>query len=244
MTTSRHHEGDVSALFSLDRRDLDLPAQGATHAKRKVRRAQTMTSETISPAQEFELQVQRLVTDIKDSRPDGGMVRIFCGEGEPYNHPEFPEAVQDAYESGVLIRVISGPILLVTDDTLFNGLIDLASRERLQLRHRSSRGSTHHFRVIDAKDGGYRFHAERPHPVLPDIHHGLLIPEQEIDFAVKSAISLFDDWFTRLSSLPPIKPLTLTRREIRALVDRAKQKSRDIDYLTVDQLAKLHTAAV
>lgn len=187
--------------------------------------------------------VKALVDDIKAVKK-GGIIRIFCAEGSPlfYNDPQFLEAAKFAkHTQRAIIRVITGPVLLV-DENGKNGLLHLKKKGIIdRLYHRPTRCWTAHFRVVET-DEGYRLCKEVPHPPLPNEAHIANIhdhSQEELEPLTQVLISLFDSWEESLAEISQEPPLRRTRSDLSAMLRKAEEQNLAFAYLNPEQLTDL-----
>lgn len=118
-------------------------------------------------------------------------LRIFTGEANcnVYNNPGIETALKNAYERGVRIQIIAGPILSVCPGSNYrSAVLEKAQRKELELFYRSRRSTEQHFCIAD-EAMGVRQHYHRPmtgyRPPEP-------IPLDELSSYIKK----FDTWVT------------------------------------------------
>lgn len=183
-----------------------------------------------------------LLADIQSVK-EGGTIWIFCSEARPsvYNDMSVVEAMRRVVlDKHAHIRVITGPMVVVDEENR-NGLLELQKDGTIEfLRHRSVRGWTNHFRVVESGPS-FRYAAQQPHDPLEEGEHTIDLTgysHRDLCNMAYRAIALFENWARRLSSLPEIDPLRLTEAELQELLQTAHREYSHFDYLSIKQLRK------
>ncbi len=182
--------------------------------------------------------MDRLIRDIK-SVGDYGEIKIFSGEGNchVYNNSEVYDALKEAKDRGVKIRMIIGPIISVAEETGETYLSELAG-EGIEVFFRPCRHTLLHYRVMKDSEK-IECYVEDHHP--PMERGEFLISDKNGIWAQKFD-SDFDQFIEayglkhseNLMEFVPLRP-----SEIELLKKKSRELNKSLDYLKKEDIVDI-----
>jgi hypothetical protein len=202
----------------------------------------------MSTRQDFFAEKTERITERIKLVKNGGKVKILCGEGNyrVYNQQELIAAFKYAKDvKQATIQVVIGPVVS-TDNTGWNGLLELEKEGKIEIYYRPQRGALFHFGVFEeegTEEGAYSFlDIEMPHRCLasgeerrrPDL---LMDREEGRFWADKFSID-FDYWIEELGKKPPKEgiPIKFTDEQFTEFLAAIERDGKDFNFLEIEKL--------